>query len=101
MIETLKSTTRRRTVAEVVRDALQLYDWCRRQVADGFVIAAVKGEKTREVVLPFELAPVPAVKSGVHKCYAGHTWDGPADSPCPFPGCGRPCVTCRVVNGTV
>lgn len=53
-IKILKEASRRNSVADVVRDALHLYDWCRRQIAEGFVIVALKPGKEKEVVLPFE-----------------------------------------------
>lgn len=49
VVDALRAASGRRTVAEVVRDALTLADWCRRQRADGFVIAAVKGDRVREL----------------------------------------------------
>jgi len=53
-IETLRLASNRRTVADVVRDALRLYDWMRRQHAESTVMTATKDNKTRELVLPFE-----------------------------------------------
>lgn len=53
MLDALRSASGRRTIADVIRDALSFYDWCRRQVADGYVIAAVKGDHQKEVVMPF------------------------------------------------
>ncbi len=53
-LETLKAASHRRTVAEVVRDALAFYDWCRRSIEDGWTIVAIKDVREREPVLPFE-----------------------------------------------
>jgi hypothetical protein len=41
------------TIASTVRDALAFADWCRRQMADGWTIVAIRGERTREPMLPF------------------------------------------------
>ncbi len=54
IVDKLKKAAGRSSLADVVRDALDFYGWCRRQVADGFTIVAIKGDKTREIVLPFD-----------------------------------------------
>ena len=50
VLDALRGT---RTIASAVRDAIIFYDWCRRQMADGFTIVAMKGDVQREPLLPF------------------------------------------------
>lgn len=52
-IETLKQASNRSTAAEVLLDALRLYDWAREQVEQRLIIGAVKdGRVVKTVTVP-------------------------------------------------
>ena len=53
MIDVCRRMSHRKTVADVVRDALMLYDWCRRAIVEGYTICAVKDGVQREPLLAF------------------------------------------------
>ena len=53
VIEDLKKASGKQTAAEVLLDALRLYDWARQQYDTGYSIGAIKdGRAVKEVDLP-------------------------------------------------
>jgi hypothetical protein len=56
VIERLKEATGTTTTGDVIRDALSLYEWARREYEQGRKIGTIEnGRGVREVILPFEL----------------------------------------------
>lgn len=56
IIEKLQKASGNKSMAEVIRDALGLYNWTRKMHEQGYSVGTIKnGKAIQQLVLPFEM----------------------------------------------